>query len=46
VPRDGRPADRQRLGKLADGAVAGAEQLDDRAPIGIAEGLEGIARER
>jgi hypothetical protein len=36
VARDGRPADRELVGKLADGAVTAAQQLDDRAPMGVA----------
>jgi hypothetical protein len=40
VPRDGGPADRQRLGQLADRPVAGVQQLDDRPAVRIPEGVE------
>src|SRR2546422_590785 len=40
---DRRPADGKRVGELAYGPAARPEQLDDGAPIGIAERVEGIA---
>jgi hypothetical protein len=42
VPGDGRAADRQRVGDLADRARTGAEQFDDGPPVRIAERLERI----
>lgn len=45
MARDGRPADRQRVGDLLDGAVAGREQLDDRAAVRVAERVERVAGE-
>ena len=44
VARDGRPADRQRVGELLDGPAAGAEQLDDRPAVRVAERVERVAR--
>ena len=38
-----RTADGERLGDLADRAAAGAEQLDDRAAVAIAQGVERVA---
>jgi hypothetical protein len=46
VPRHGGAADRERVGELAHGAIAGAEQLDDRPPVGVAERVEGVAGQR
>jgi hypothetical protein len=40
VARHGRAADRQLVGNLLDAAPAGAEDLHDRAPIGVAEGVD------
>ena len=46
VPRDGRAADRQLVGELADRAVAAAELLDDRPPVGVAQRVERVALAR
>ena len=46
VSRDGGAADRELVGELAYRAVAGAEQLDDRPPVRVTEGVEGIAGQR
>jgi hypothetical protein len=43
MPRDRGAADRQLVGELANGAIAGAQQLDDRPPVRVAEGVERIA---
>jgi hypothetical protein len=43
MPGDRGAADRQLVRELSDRPVAGAEQLDDRPPVRIAEGVEGIA---
>ncbi len=43
VARDRRARDRQLVGDLAHRALAAVQQLDDRAPVRIAEGAEGIA---
>ena len=40
---DRRPADGKRIGDLANGAATRTQQLDDRATVGIAERIEGIA---
>jgi hypothetical protein len=45
VARDGRPADRQRVGELLDRAVAAREQLDDRPAVRVAERVEGVSGE-
>jgi hypothetical protein len=45
VAGDGGAADRQRVGQLADRAVAVLEQLDDGAAMGVAERVEGVAGE-
>ena len=45
VARDGRAADRQRVGELADRAVALAQQLDDRPPVRVAERVERVAEQ-
>ena len=42
VPGDRGPADRQLVGELPDGLIAGAEQLDDRPAVRVTEGVEGI----
>jgi hypothetical protein len=42
MPRDRRPADRQLVRELADRAITGAEQLDDRPPVRVAERVERI----
>src|SRR6185312_11424937 len=43
MPRYGRTADRQLVGELPHRAATFAEQLDDRAAIGVAEGVERVA---
>jgi hypothetical protein len=43
MPRYGGAADRQLIRQLLDGPVTGAQELDDGAPVGIAEGLERIS---
>jgi hypothetical protein len=45
VPRHRGAADRERVGQLAHRAVAALEQLDDRAAVGVAERVEGVAGE-
>ena len=45
MARDRGAADGQRVGQLADRAVAVLEQLDDRAAVGIAERVERVAGE-
>src|SRR4051812_25288898 len=46
VARDRRPADRQRVGELAHGAVARPQRLDDGAAVWIAERVERVALAR
>jgi hypothetical protein len=46
VPRNRGTADRQRVGELAYRPVAGPEQLDDRPPVRVTEGIERIAGQR
>jgi hypothetical protein len=41
-----RTADGERLGDLLHGPAAGAEQLDDSAPIAVAQGVERVTGER
>jgi hypothetical protein len=43
VTRDGRPADWERVGDLANRALARAEQLDDGPPIGVTQSIEWVA---
>lgn len=45
MARDRGAADRQCVGELLDRAVTGAQQLEDRAPLGVAERVEGVAVE-
>jgi hypothetical protein len=46
MARDGRAADRQLVGELTDGPIAGAQELDDRPPVRVAEGVERVAGQR
>ena len=46
VTRHRGPADRELVGDLADRPAAGAEQLEDRAAVRIAQRLERVARRR
>ena len=46
VARDRGAADRQRVGDLADRPAAGAEQLDDGPPVGVAQRLERVTGRR
>jgi len=43
MARDGRTADRQRVGPLADRSLARAKQLDDRASMRISKRVERVA---
>jgi hypothetical protein len=46
VARYRRSTDRQGIGKLLDRPAAGAEKLDDRPPVRIAERVERIPRRK
>jgi len=46
MTRDGRAADRQLVGELLHRPVPDAQELDDRSPVGVSEGLEGVSCHR